>query len=179
MNKFFARIFAVLAVLGLALGAISCNKDNKKNTGVGFWKVESENAQEAGSSSLYHAWYYYDEDNDGFDICFSDNDVFSNRANSNWAYVDLPKSFCGQEHSLTESLNIDGWGFYGGTRTLEFNHEDADKGFTEGTIYLNVNMDNNSIVFRLSGTTKSGAKVKIDYVGSAKRMDEFVRPLVI
>ena len=30
MNKFFARIFAVLAVLGLALGAISCNKDGNK-----------------------------------------------------------------------------------------------------------------------------------------------------
>ena len=176
MTKLITRIFVVLAVLGLAMGAVSCNKNNKKDTGVGFWKVESENAEEAGSSNLYHAWYFFHEDDDAFDVCFSDEDVFSNRENSNWAYIDLDKSFCGVEHALTESLNSDDWGFCGGTRTLLFSQETDDSGFTEGTVFLSVNMDNNSVVFRLNGTTKSGAKVKIDYVGSAKRMDDFVRP---
>ena len=176
MTKLFTRIFVVLAVLGIAMGAVSCNKNNKKDTGIGLWKVESEDAEEAGSSNLYHAWYYYDEEFEGFDVCFSDEDVFSNRENSNWAYIDLGKSFCGVEHALTESLNSDEWGFYGGTRTLLFSQETDDSGFTEGTVFLSVNMDNNSVVFRLNGTTKSGAKVKIDYVGSAKRMDDFVRP---
>lgn len=165
-------ITIALAVLALAILSVSCNKDNKKNTGVGFWKVESDNAEAAGSSSLYHAWYYYNEVKDGFDICFSDEDVFSNRSNSNWAWVDLAKSLCGEEHSLTENLDTEDWSFYGGTRTVSF----LGGGFSSGTVYLKVNMENNSVTFRLNGTKNNGDKIKIDYVGSAKRMDENVCP---
>ena len=164
-------ITIALAVLALAILSVSCNKDNKKNTGVGFWKVESDNAEAAGSSSLYHAWYYYNEVKDGFDVCFSDEDVFSNRSNSNWAWVDLAKSLCGEEHSLTENLDTDDWNFCGGTRTASF-----FSGFSSGTVYLKVNMENNSVTFRLNGTKSNGDKIKIDYVGSAKRMDEYVTP---
>ena len=163
----------MMAVVAIAIVATSCNKDNKKNTGLGFWKVESDNAELAGSSTLYHAWYFYKDTDEGFDICFSDEDVYSDRSNSNWVYVDLAKSFCGEEHSLTENLDTEDWSFYGETKSgLFFN----DESFSEGTIFLNVNLENNSIVFRLNGTTKSGDKIKIDYAGSAKRMDEMVDP---
>ena len=173
MKKIVTRIFVVLAVLGLAAGVVSCNKNNKKDTGVGFWKVESDNAEEEGYSSLYHAWYFYSEDRDAYEICFSDKDVYANRHNSNWAYVDLAEFFCGVEHSLTEDLNVEGkWNFYGGTRSLKF----FNKKFSDGTIYLKVDLEKNSVVFRLNGTTEAGAKIKIDYVGSAKRMDEMVCP---
>lgn len=169
-------ITITLAAIALAMLFVSCNKDNKKNTGLGFWKVESDNAELAGSSTLYHAWYFYEDIEEGFDICFSDEDVYSDRYNSNWVYVDLDKSFCGEEHSLTENLNTEDWAFYGGTKSgLDFNNED----FSEGTIFLNVNLENNSIVFRLNGTTKSGDKIKIDYAGSAKRMDEMVDPRLV
>ena len=174
MKRFFTIAFAAIA---LAMLLVSCNKDNKKNLGLGFWEVESEDAEKAGSSSLFHAWYYYSEEDGGYDICFSDNDDFENRLNSNWALVDLHKSFCGEEHSLTENLDMDSgiWNFYGGTKTYT---RFDDRIFTEGTIFLDVNMENNSIVFRLNGTTISGAKIKIEYVGSAKRMDNLVDPRV-
>ena len=167
--------FITIALVAIALAAmlVSCNKDNNKNTGVGFWKVESTNAEKSGSSSIYHAWYYYDQEKDGFDVFFSDENDFSNRANSNWAYVDLAKEFCGEEHSLTEDLDSESWVFYVETKT---SGSYTDVEFTEGTVFLNVDMKKNSVILRLNGTSTQGDKVKIDYVGSARRMDEFVCP---
>ena len=159
--------------MALATLLVSCNKDNEKSMGLGFWNVESEDDSYVGYSNLYHAWYYFDEQKEGFDICFSDKGNFSNRSKSQWAYVDLAKSFCGVEHSLTENLDSDNWGFYGATKTSEIFY---DISFSEGTVFLNVDMEANSIVFRLNGTTERGNKIKIDYVGSAKRMDDMVDP---
>ena len=140
--------------------------------GTGGWEVESEDTDEAGSSPLIYAWYYYDEDKDGYDICFSDVLDFDNRKASNWAYVDLAKSFCGQEHSLTEGLDTDSWSFYGSTKTLYF----SNGYFSSGTIFLSIDEENKTITFRFNGTTKSGEKIKINYEGPAEQTDDFAYP---
>ena len=136
----------------------------------GYWEVESDNPTETGSSKLSHAWYFYDEGKKGYDILFSDVADYSNRYDSNWAFVDLAKDLCGESHLLTDNLHGGNWDFLGGTNTyLFYNYY-----FTSGTIYLSVNETINKIHLRMSGITEFGVKIKINYFGPAERKDEYV-----
>ena len=138
--------------------------------GEGSWEVESENAAEAGSSSLYHAWYFHDDEDDAYSICFSDKAIHPGVDNCNWASVDLDRCFCGAEHSLTENLTTSNWTFYGGTKSYPCFR---NGGFADGKIFLNVDEVNKTITFRLNGTTNSGVKININYEGPAVRVDYY------
>ena len=168
----------LMAVVAIAMVATSCNKDNKKNGGVGLWKVDSTVDSYCGSSELYHAWYYYNEEQDGYDVWFSPEDNLADLIGANFAYIDIPGKFCGEERDLTNDLSTEDWVFYCGTKTLEIY---GNTEFTKGKVFLSVNQKNNSIVFRLSGTSSHGgaeSDIKIEYVGNAKRLDHPVDPRI-
>ena len=139
--------------------------------GTGGWEVESD-SEGVVSFPLCCAWYYYDEGRDGYDICFSDVPDFSNRKESNWAYVDLPKSLCGEEHSLTDGLDTYLWSFYGSTKTLYFSNGD----FSSGTIFLSIDEEKKTATLRLDGVTEEGNKIKINYEGPVEQKDDFAYP---
>lgn len=164
MNKFFARIFAVLAVLGLALGASSCNKDGNKNTGLGFWQVESEDASHSGYSNLYHAWYNIEEKEDysQCSVLFLPKDDREHWHDYDYAYVTIPSEGLGLNLDLFENLAVPAGDFYAGTKTVHIGNGEA----SDGTVFLSINRENNNVIFRLNGT-KDGDKIKIDYVGYA------------
>ena len=171
MKKIFTRI---LMVLGLAIGAISCNKKGDKNTGLGFWQVESENADMAGYASLYHAWYYHAKDEgrpEGFSILFLPKDDLEHWGTYDYAYIDIPVSKTGEIHNLADNLDdggeSDGRMFWAGTKTIHVGNTDFN-----GTVFVSVNEEKNSITCRLDGTNDHGDKVKIDYVGYASPVDD-------
>lgn len=173
MKKIFTRIFVALAVLGLAIGAVSCNKNGDKNTGLGFWQVESEDAELAGYSSLYHAWYFHGKEEgfaEGFSILFLPKDDLEHWGTYDYAYIDIPASKTGEIHNLSDNLDEGdedtGFLFWAGTRTIHVGNTDY-----QGTVFVSVNEEKNSITCRLDGTNEHGDKVKIDYVGYASPVD--------
>lgn len=166
-------ITIALAAIALAMILVSCNKDGDKNTGLGFWQVESEDANNAGYSNLYHAWYFYEEGR-GYSILFLPKDDKDNWSSYDYAYVDMPESKVGSEHNLSDDLSDAEavWAFYAGTKTREV----GNKKF-EGTVFLSVNREKNNVIFRLNGTGSNGDKVKIDYIGYASPVDS--RPYML
>ena len=159
-------ITITLAALALVTALVSCNKDGDKNTGLGFWQVESNDAYVSGYSNLYHAWYCYAEGR-GYSVLFLPKDDQPNWANYDYAYIDMPESKCGEEHNLADDLSSDAefWEFCAGTKTLYLGNKSAT-----GSVFLSVNRENNNIIFRLNGTSQYGDKIKIDYVGYASPM---------
>lgn len=174
MTKLFTRIFVALAVLGLAMVAVSCNKKGDKNTGLGFWQVQSENAEIAGYSSLYHAWYFHSKEEgmvEGYSILFLPKDDLNNWENYDYAYIDIPVKKTGETHNLADNLDegdeVFGWQFWAGTKTVHIGNTDYT-----GTVFVLVNEEKNSITCRLDGTSEHGDKVKIDYVGYASPVED-------
>lgn len=168
------RIITItMAALALAMMLVSCNKKGDKNTGLGFWLVESNNASLKGSSNLYHAWYYYDDEGSGYSVLFLPKDDLNHWNDYDYAYVDLAESKVGTEHNLADDL-VDGfWSFYSGTKTIHV----ANKKYT-GKVFLSVNREKNNVIFRLDGTSPDGDKVKIDYVGYASPVEERPYPIM-
>ena len=168
-------ITLVLAALALALALVSCNKDGDKNTGLGFWQVDSEDASIKGYSSLYHAWYYHAKDeghSEGYSILFLPRDDKDNYNNYDYAYIDIPVSKTGETHNLADNLDdgdeVNGWQFWAGTKTVHIGNTDYT-----GTVFVLVNEEKNSITCRLDGTSPQGDKVKIDYVGYASPVESW------
>ena len=152
------------AVAAVAAIAVSCNKDGNKNTGLGFWQVESENSSHEGYSNLYHAWFYVSEEEDCREcsVLFLPKDDREHWLDYDYAYVTLPLEELGKDLNLEDEITIPSGEFYAGTKTVHLGDKQADK----GTVFLSVNRENNNVIFRLNGT-KDGDKIKIDYVGYA------------
>lgn len=173
MTKLFTRIFVALAVLGLAMGAVSCNKKGDKNTGLGFWQVESNNAEKAGYASLYHAWYFHSKEEgkaEGYNILFLPKDDKDHYGDYDYAYINIPVKKTGETHNLADNLDdgdeVNGWQFWAGTKTVHIGNTDYT-----GTVFVLVNEEKNSITCRLDGTSEHGDKVKIDYLGYASPVE--------
>ena len=180
MKKFLCFLSVSLMVL-----AVSCKKDENKAgepgtegsepTVLGFWKVESENASISGNSDLCYAWYnyYYSEfDELGiYSILFLPNNDKDNWKNYDYAYLCLPISLEGKELNLANDL-IDpedddrDFTFYAGTKTIYI----GNQAYT-GTMSLNVDMSENTVIFKLDGISPDGDKVKIEYSGHATPTD--------
>lgn len=160
------RLIAItLAALALAMIFVSCNKDGDKNTGIGFWTVESNDATHSGNASLLHAWYCYD-DVGGYSVLFLPKDDKEHWMDYNYAYVDMAESKVGEKHNLSDDL-ADDWDFWAGTKTMHI----ANKAYS-GTVTLKINREKNNIVFSLNGTNEAGEKVFIEYAGYASPVQE-------
>ena len=168
-----------LSLAALMVLAVSCKKDEKNDTKpgtggdeplvLGYWKVESENASLRGQSDLCYAWYnyFYNElDEAGvYSILFLPTDDKDHWKDYDYVYLCLPISKEGKNLNLADNLNEQEHGdfaFFAGTKTIFIGNESYT-----GSMSLNVDRENNSIAFKLDGTSPDGDKVKIEYDGPA------------
>ena len=174
MKKVFTLIFATMA---LSLALISCNKDKDKedlptgHSGQGGWYL-------GGADYVIHpetcyAWYYYNADNDGYQVIFSEEDDFENFTDNNYAYIQLGKSLCGTSRFLTDNLNTDDWEFNVGAKGERFGNDDL-----EGTVFLSIDEAHNKIVCKVFGLDGTSSGIKIEYEGYAQRVDHYTMILI-
>ena len=171
MKKMVCLMMTALMVLG----AVSCKEKEEESDDVikNFWKVKSTHGNDGGSD-LNYAWYFYDEERDGYSFVFSLKDNLDSYYNDGYVWVDLPKSRCGEKHNLTETLSSStpspGWTFMGATSTISI----KDGNFTDGTISVTINEEKGKVLFQMQGTLKNNETIRVRYSGKVPRVNNYI-----